>query len=304
MKHVVSFFTKIGEKITEIMKKHVIILAALFGTGVIIVGIWVYPLLQEKTLRVSFLDIGQGDAILITAPNGRTILIDAGPDQTVTSKVGEQLSFFDRTIDIVLATHSDADHIGGFPYLFDRYQIPLLIESEIASPTVVDRAFGQRVTTEQSDRLLARAGERIILDDKRGIVVDILFPDQNPKGWETNEASIVAKVSYGTTSFLLTGDAPTEVEDHLVAIYGDQLRSNVLKLGHHGSKTSSGDNFLQAVQPEIAIVSAGLGNKYGHPSPEVVERVGETSAHIMETMTMGTITCISDGKEVLCEGER
>ena len=263
----------------------------------------VIPLLQEPLLRVTFLDIGQGDSILIQSPNGRKLLIDAGPDQSVVEQIGKQLSFFDRTIDMVLATHSDADHIGGFPYLFDRYHIPVIIESEISSPTVIDRTFGEKVITEHSSRLIARSGERIILDPKRNIIVDILFPDQNPHDWETNEASIVVKISYGDTSFVLTGDSPSEVEEHLVSLYGDQLHANVLKLGHHGSKTSSSDTFLQVVHPDYVIVSAGLGNKYGHPNPETIERVESVNAQILETSQLGNISCLSNGITVYCSGD-
>jgi competence protein ComEC len=255
-------------------------------------------------LHVTFLDVGQGDSILIQVPNGRQLLIDSGPDQSVVEQIGKSLSFFDQTIDIILATHSDADHIGGFPYVLDRYQVPLVIESEIASPTVTDRVFGEKVSQEHSARLIARSGERIILDQKRNIVVDILFPDQNPNGWETNEASIVVKVSYGDTSFLLTGDSPSEVEEHLVKLYSDQLHANVLKLGHHGSKTSSSDDFLHVVNPDIAIVSAGLGNKYGHPNPETIERVESGRAQILETAALGNIDCVSDGVTVSCTGDR
>lgn len=294
---------KLLQIIIEYIQKNILMIVGIFGGVVVIVISMTIPLLQSPILKVSFLDVGQGDAIFIQASNGKKLLIDAGPDQSVVEEVGKILPFFDRRIDMVLATHSDADHIGGFPYLFDRYYIPLVIESEIASPTVVHRIFGEKKVAEQSNRLVARAGERIILDPKNNIVIDIIFPDQNPVQWETNEASIIVKVSYGETSFLLTGDAPSEVENHLIDIYGEQLQSNVLKLGHHGSKTSTSDLLLEVVKPEFAIVSAGLGNRYGHPHPEVVERVELNNAHILETATVGTIYCMSNGIRVVCSNE-
>jgi beta-lactamase superfamily II metal-dependent hydrolase len=140
------------------------------------------------------------------------------------------------------------------------------------------------------------------LDPKYGIVVDILFPDQNTTGWETNEASVIVKITYGLTSFLLTGDSPSEVEQFLVKTYGAQLQSDVLKLGHHGSKTSSSSEFLETVKPSFAIVSAGLGNKYGHPHEEVIERTEDIRAQILETSQLGTIDCYSDGKTASCTG--
>ncbi len=264
---------------SSIQKNSMIVLGFLVSFAVLIL-INTIPLLAPPILQVSFLDIGQGDAIWIQAPNGRELLIDSGPDQSIIDRLGETKNFFDRTIDMILATHSDTDHIGGFPYVLDRYKIGTVIESEISSPTLIDRTFGQKVASEHANTLTARNGERIILDPKYGVVIDVLFPDQNPNGWETNEASIVVKVSYGDTSFLLTGDSPSDVEDYLVRTYGVQLRSDVLKLGHHGSKTSSSDIFLQMVRPITTIVSAGLGNKYGHPAPEVIERVESITAQI------------------------
>ncbi len=288
---------------SSIQKNSIILLGFLVSLAALIM-MNALPLLAPPTLHVAFLDIGQGDAIWIQAPNGRELLIDSGPDQSVIDRLGEEKNFFDRTIDVILATHSDADHIGGFPYVLDRFKVGTVVESEISSPTLIDRTFGQKVINEQANKLTARSGERIILDKNHGVVIDILFPDQNPTGWETNEASIVARVSYGNTSFLLTGDSPSDVEDYLVKTYGPQLKSDVLKLGHHGSKTSSSDAFLQVVHPTTAIVSAGLGNKYGHPAPEVIERAESVNAQILETSQLGTIDCLSDGTTITCSGSK
>ncbi len=298
-----SYSRIINRIITYIQKHHLITLGVFVGIAVLI-GDIAFSLLRPPRLQVAFLDIGQGDAIWVQAPNGRELLIDAGPDQSVLEMLGKEKSFFDNTIDMILATHSDKDHIGGFPYVFDRYKIPLVIESEISSPTITDKTFTERITAESSDRLLVRTGERIILDPKYGVVIDVLFPDQNTTGWETNEASVVVKVTYGTTSFLLTGDSPSEVEQFLVKTYGEQLQSDVLKLGHHGSKTSSSAEFLETVQPSIAIVSAGLGNKYGHPHEEVIERAEDAHAQILETSQLGTINCYSDTTTVSCTGNK
>lgn len=293
----------IHKSISLAQKNHLIILGVFVCSAVITMSI-AFPFIQPPQLHVAFLDVGQGDSIWIQAPNGSELLIDAGPDQDVLAQLGKEKSFFDNTIDMILVTHSDKDHIGGFPYILDRYHVPLVIESEIESPTLIDRTVTEKITKESSDRLLARSGERIILDPRAGVVVDILFPDQNTTGWETNEASAIVKISYGTTSFLLTGDSPSKVEQFLVKTYGDQLKSDVLKLGHHGSKTSTSQEFLDTVQPSIAIVSAGFGNTYGHPHEEVIERVGEIQAQIFETAELGTVDCYSDGKNIFCAGSR
>lgn len=299
-----NVFKKSFGTVHTTIQQNSLTMVGIFVAGACISMVYAMQFFHAPNLHVVFLDIGQGDAIWIQAPNGRELLIDSGPDQSVVDQLSSEKNFFDRTVDMVLATHSDKDHIGGFPYVFDQFKIPTVIESEISSPTLADKAFTEKTTEEQSNKLIARSGERIILDPKYGVVVDILFPDQNTTGWETNEASIVARVTYGQTSFLLTGDSPSVIEDFLVKTYGPQLHSNVLKLGHHGSKTSSDQNFLDTAQPDIAIVSAGLNNKYGHPHPETIERVENVNAQILETSKLGNIDCASDGQTVSCTGQK
>jgi beta-lactamase superfamily II metal-dependent hydrolase len=285
------------------VRKNTITIIGIFLTVVIFIGSQVITLLQSTELQVVFLNVGQGDAIWIQAPNGKEVLIDAGPNQTTLAELSKVKSFFDRTIDFIMITHSDKDHIGGFPEIFERYTITNVIESEISSPTIIDKTVTSSIEQERATKIIARAGERIVLDPKNGVVIDVLFPDQKTQGWETNEASLIVKLSYGSNSFLLTGDAPAEVEDFLVQIYGSQLQSDVLKLGHHGSKTSTSDAFITTVQPDIAIVSAGLGNRYGHPHPEVIERAENANVQVLETAQQGSITCRSNGVRVVCSGE-
>lgn len=286
--------------VLRLKKKYSLHIIFVFIVLVGYITIQSFNLLRPAVLTVAFLDVGQGDAIWIQAPNGKELLVDTGPGQAVVTELAKLKNFFDRTIDMVLLTHTDSDHIGGVPEVFKRYHVPLVVTSEVSSPTLIHKTSQEFIQQEKSNRLIARMGERIILDSRSGVVVDILFPDYSTENWETNEASIIIKVTYGDISFLLTGDAPTEVEDYLVNSYGDQLRSTVLKLGHHGSKTSTSARFLETVQPEIAIVSAGLGNRYGHPSPEVVERITETDKVLLETSRIGTIICTSDAKRIFC----
>jgi competence protein ComEC len=285
---------------STIKKKYSVHILIMFILMVIYGSIQVFQILQPTELTVAFLDVGQGDAIWIQAPNGKELLIDTGAGQSAVSELGILKSFFDKTIDGVILTHPDNDHIGGVPEVFKRYNIPLVITSEVSSPTLIYKTVEETILQERSDKVIARTGERIILDSHAGVIVDILFPDSITQNWETNEASIVVKITYGENSFLLTGDSPIDVEDYLVNIYGDQLQSTVLKLGHHGSKTSTSQEFLDSVDPEITIVSAGLGNRYGHPHPEVIERVTESNRILLETSQMGTIVCKSNAKIVQC----
>lgn len=196
----------------------------------------------------------------------------------------------------MLATHPDQDHVGGLPAVVDRMQVENVVTTENTSDTGAYGAFEKAINEKHRVRILARAGERIILDD--GVVLEILFPDKNASGWDTNIGSIVAQLSYGNESFLLTGDSPQAVEQYLVEKNSSAVHSNVLKLGHHGSRTSSARSFLSAVDPEYAIVSAGLNNRYGHPHKEVIDLLAELKINTLSTSELGTITFETDGESL------
>lgn len=255
---------------------------------------------QHGELTVAFLDIGQGDAIYIEAPNGNQMLVDGGPSGSATLRaLGQVMPFYDRSLDLVLATHPDQDHVGGLPDVIDRMQVDNVVTTENISGTGAYAAFEEAIRTEHARRILARSGERIILDE--GVIFEILFPDRNARGWETNRGSIVARLSYGNESFLLTGDSPQAVERYLVGKNGGALHSTVLKLGHHGSRTSSSREFLSAVNPEHAVISAGLNNKYGHPHKEVLDLLAELKIPKLSTIDHGTIIFKTDGAELQLE---
>ncbi|MBI5798979.1 MAG: MBL fold metallo-hydrolase [Candidatus Yonathbacteria bacterium] len=249
---------------------------------------------RHGVLTVAFLNVGQGDAVYIEAPNGNQMLVDGGPPSgAVLRELGRAMPFWDRSLDVVLATHPDQDHVGGLPSVLARMRIYNVITTENTSDTGAYGAFEKAIVEESSRRVLARAGERIILDE--GVVFEILFPNRNATGWETNTASIVARLSYGDKSFVFTGDSPQSVEKYLVGKNGGALHSTVLKLGHHGSRTSSGKVFLSAVDPEYAVISAGLNNKYGHPHKEVIDLLAELKIPSISTAEQGTIIFTTDG---------
>jgi len=252
---------------------------------------------QHGMLTVAFLDIGQGDAIYIEAPNGNQMIIDGGPSSgALLRALGQVMPFWDRSIDVVLATHPDQDHVGGLPALLGRMRVDTVVTTENVSDTGAYAAFEKAILENNPARVLARRGERIILDE--GVVLEILFPAQSTFGWETNSASIVARLSYGDESFLFTGDSPQSIEKYLVAKDGKALHANVLKLGHHGSRTSSSQIFLSAVNPDYAIISAGLNNKYGHPHKEVIDLLTQFDTPSLTTAELGTIVFKTDGTEL------
>jgi competence protein ComEC len=251
-------------------------------------------------LTVAFLDVGQGDAIFIETPDGVQLLIDGGPDNGVLRELARQMSPLDRTIDIVLATHSDKDHIGGLVDVLKRYEVAAIVTTTNQNDTSVARTFTELIQLEGADLYTAQAGQQYQLGASTTLF--ILSPLGDPTNWESNSASIVALLEYGDTSFMLTGDAGINTEEYLVSSYGDYLKSDVLKLGHHGSKTSSGDVFLDTVRPHTAVVSAGQDNSYGHPHPSVVSLLEERDIKILETAKEGTIIFKSDGERVWLEG--
>lgn len=262
-------------------------------------GVFWYLVLRQEAgvLAVSMLDVGQGDAILIESPTGTQVLIDGGKDRSVLRRLGSEMSLFDRSLDLVIATHPDADHIGGLPGVFDRYRVAYFMDGTVAGETAQARALDAAVEGEEGlERLEAVRGMRFDLG--HGAYLDILYPDRDAPGLETNASSIVARLSYGATSFMLTGDAPSGIEEWLVALDGEALQSTVLKAGHHGSKTSTSEAWLVAVDPEFVAISAGEGNSYGHPAPEVVERAQASGARIVSTMEEGTLEFVSDGEAV------
>ena len=197
---------------------------------------------DDNLLTVAFLDVGQGDAIFIETPDGVQVLIDGGPDSSALRELARQMSHLDRTIDIVLATHSDKDHIGGLIDVLSRYEVTSVITTTNQKDTTVARTFTESVQLEGADLYTAQAGQQYQLGASTTLF--ILSPLGDPTNWESNSASIVALLQYGDTSFMLTGDAGLNTEEYLVSSYGEYLQSDVLKLGHHGSKTSSGDDFF------------------------------------------------------------
>lgn len=254
---------------------------------------------SEGLLTVAFLDVGQGDAIFIETPDNVQLLIDGGPDSSVLRELSRHMSYLDRTIDIVLATHSDKDHIGGLVDVLNRYEVESVVTTTNKNDTTVAETFTDLAELEGADLYTAQAGQQYQLGASTTLF--ILSPLGDPTNWESNSASIVALLQYGDTSFMLTGDAGVNTEEYLVSSYGEFLKSDVLKLGHHGSKTSSGDAFLDTVRPEVAVVSAGADNSYGHPHPSVVYSLEDRDIKMLETSKRGTIIFKSDGERVWVE---
>lgn len=250
----------------------------------------------RNALTFSVFDVGQGDALFIEHEEMQ-VLIDGGKNSAVLAGLGKRMSFWDRTIDVVLATHSDTDHIGGLPDVLERYDVGTVIESGNVSDTAVYEEFTRDIDTKGVAHIIGRSGTIIRLGNDA--YIEILFPDRSPQEvarWESNMASLVVRLVHGRSVVILTGDSPADAEEYMVGLYGDALHADVLKAGHHGSKTSTSDVFLAAVAPTYAAISVGCDNSYGHPSPEVVEKIRVFGSTIGNTCEEGTLVYESRGK--------
>jgi competence protein ComEC len=267
--------------------------------ALLIVVLLSYAALREDRrglLTVSFLDIGQGDSIFIDAPSGRQALIDGGRGSLVLQRLSSAMPWWDRSLDVVVATHPDADHIGGLIDVLSRYAVGMVVHSSVEGDTQTAAALEDSMEQEGAQEVTAMRGQVIQLGG--GAYIEILFPDRSVPHVETNDGSIVARLVYGDTAFMLTGDAPATVEDYLAALDPDSLRADVLKAGHHGSKYSSGPIFLGTVGPRFGVFSRGCDNTYGHPAPEVVARFASFGIPTLDTCKEGTVTFVSDGQTV------
>lgn len=244
-------------------------------------------------LRVVFFDVGQGDSIFIESPAGTQVLIDGGPSSSVLRGLAHEMGFFDRTVDIIFATHPDADHIGGLVDVLERYEVATIVTTENTGKSSIAEAFNRNVAAEGADIVTARRGMNFDLGG--GASMEVLFPDRDTEFFESNTASIIVRLVYGENEFMLTGDSPQAIEEYLASFDGGALRSDVLKAGHHGSRTSTSGLFLDAVRPALAIISAGKDNRYGHPHPDVITELEERDIEIKNTAEIGSIVVESDG---------
>lgn len=253
---------------------------------------------QTDDLEVYFLDVGQGDAIFIEAPNGNQMLIDGGQNKQVIAELSKVMPFYDRSIDVVMFTHPDADHIGGLPFVLERFEVEALISGAAEADSVDFQTLKQTALDRRVKQLLVGRGTKIKLDEYT--YLEIIFPDLGQAGLDGNDSSLIGRLVFGDTEFMLTGDTSQNIERYLVDT-GMDLEAEVLKVGHHGSKTSTSGEFLEALDSQVAIFSAGADNQYGHPHQEVVDLLADFGVSVFNTAESGTIKVTSDGRVVEVE---
>jgi competence protein ComEC len=242
--------------------------------------------LPDGRLHVYFLDVGQGDAILIRTPQGSKMLIDGGPSPAaVLSQLGDVLPFWDRTLDLVALTHPDGDHVTGLAAVAERFQIRLAVETAASSSDPAAIGWQKALAAKQVPKHHAVRGTSYSVGE---VALDVLGPAEGTQSSDAtgNNQSLVLRVRYGEGCMILTGDAELEEEAELL-LRPDELRCEVLKIGHHGSRRSTGEAFLAAVAPKVVIIQVGSNNRFGHPHADLLARLA--NLQVMRTDRDGRV---------------
>lgn len=268
----------------------------------ILAWITVYEFSKPKFLEVTFFDVGQGDSIFIETPQGHQILIDGGPTAAILEKLGGEMLFFDRDLDLVVLTHPQKDHLTGLIFVLGDYEVNNVLWTGVESDTAGSKEWIEELNKEKAQVFFAKKGLRI----KSGeAMLEILFPFEelaNAGVKEINDTSVVSHLSFGQNSFLFTGDISCFVEKELLQ-EGANVDADVLKVAHHGSKYSSCEEFLEAVSPQLAVIQVGK-NSYGHPTEEVLQRLEKFAINVLRTDIEGDIKVVSDGNNLEIYGSK
>jgi competence protein ComEC len=283
---------------------------ALAATGALALLTWLPALpavpTSRSTIELHMIDVGQGDALALRTPGNRWILFDAGRvwngGDAGRSSVIPYIRRRGGAVEAFILSHPHDDHVGGAPTILDALRPGLYLDAGYAAGSATYRRSLAIALERGIPWRRARPGDSLVVD---GVVLRILAPDS---AWmagmdDANDASTVVRVEFGTTRFLLTGDAEAEEEAWLVGTAGEALRADILKVAHHGSRTSTSPTFLAAVRPRVALISVGAGNRYGHPGARVVEDLAASGAIVLRTDRSGSIVVRSDGRTVSLDVE-
>lgn len=260
-----------------------------------------------KTLDVNFLNVGQGDAIYASLPTGEDFLIDGGPDNAVLSQLGEVMPFYDRQINLVIATHNHADHIKGLIEVLNRFEVKEIWISGAVNTTQTYLQFLEAVNKEKQQGAsvkTVRSGDQIELGSA---TIKVLFPVENVDGDSFNDqhdATVVTRLTYGLVDFLFTGDLKENHEQEILNSQFSILNSEVLKIPHHGSASGLLDAFLDAVKPKYAVIQVGANNKFGHPTPSVLKKLEDRVIPYYRTDKNGRVEIATDGEHIFVKSQR
>lgn len=244
-------------------------------------------------LQLDFLDVGQGDSIFIQTAEGNQILMDGGPDSSVLSELGKVMPFHDRSLDLIVLTHPDADHVSGLVEVLKRFKVKKALITGFETESAVYSEFKRLLENKNVEVITVRQGHRVWLDSST--VFDVYWPgvDVSDTDLASNDTSIYGKLTFGTAKVLFTGDAASRVEDGILPMFN--LDADLLKVGHHGSKSSTSKQLLDEVTPEYSVIQVGEDNSYNHPAPEVLTILENSGTDILRNDLEGLIRFVSDG---------
>jgi len=248
-----------------------------------------------STAEVNFLDVGQGDAILVNLPGSVQALIDGGPDSRVLNQLVRYMPKFDKKIEYVFASHPDADHIGGLPSVLQSYEVGEFVETGKTSDSQVFKKMKNEVSQKKIAVKTIRQGDMVDLSGKAKM--EVLYPDENAvKSATTNNVSEVMRFYYQGGTVMFTGDAEVETMDKILSSEPkDKIKSDILKVPHHGASSAYDQKFLEEVAPEFVVISVGKNNKYGHPAEVVLNALKSLNAKIFRIDELGTISFVWSG---------
>jgi competence protein ComEC len=284
----------------------------LMGLGALLLAavlIWAAVVQRpDGRLHLYVLDVGQGDALLLTTPQGHIILIDGGPDATVLeTQLGKHLPFWQRRIDLLVLTHPHEDHLAGLVDVLARYQVGQVLETPYTVTSALETAWTTGLAARQVPVVAAVRGATVTMEPN--LEMRVLAPDRTVlRGTHSdlNNSSVVLRLVYRQVSLLLAGDIETEAGTRLLAetTHDLPLQATILKVPHHGSATGLSDALLAAIQPQVAVISVGANNTYGHPAPVTLAELAAVHTLTYRTDLNGTVNIASDGTRVWVQTER
>src|SRR3989339_119725 len=279
------------------MKKLIKILAGLLIILLLMAAV-VWLAIRDSQLKVYFFDVGQGDAVLIRTPSRQNVIIDGGPDNVLAAKLGQALPFYDRTVDLMILTHPHDDHLVGLIQVLEKYQVKQILYTGALQPTDNYLKWLQVIKDKGLNLKIARAGQNFVFGQAELNIICPVDDLTNQQMENLNNSSIVSRLVYGQISFLFTGDLEQAGEEEILGLSGVSLNSQVIKIGHHGSETSSGEEFLRAVSPDYAVISVGRDNKFGHPSRRIIKRLQRLGTEILRTDELGDVVFVTGGTDL------
>ena len=267
-------------------------------TSLVIFSIVLYSVILHENrhglLTFAVLNIGQGDSLFIESPTGTQVLVDGGPDKNLMKEISSVVPWYDRHIDMLVVTNPDKDHYEGFIPLLNKYSVDVVLEPGTTNSFPAYAVLEKEIADKKIPKILAERGQ--IIDLGGGAYLQILFPDRDVSGLSSNDGSIVMRLVYGDTSVALQGDSTAKIEHYLVGLDGTNLKSTILKAGHHGSRTSSTEEYVVEVNPQWTVISSGIDNSYGHPHKETLDTMAKLNIPTYDTCNNGRIVFESDGK--------